>query len=495
MSDQYFIKQVDVDEPVETIFGWHENLGAFERLTPPWMRLKNIDKSGDGIKVGAKVSMDICFGGVPFPIRAEHIGYEKNIFFKDRLYGGIFSKWEHTHKFFNLSLDISNKSNKLSMLEDRIDYNLYFHVPNKLHNLIKSEIYRLFNYRHTVMVNDLKRHKDFSHILNSNPNLPRNLTFLISGASGPVGNSLIPFLTTGGHRVIKLVRRKSQNSDEIEWNPYKGELDLLDFIDCKSSDRSKCKSKYNNNKIDVVINLNGYNIGSGRWTEKAKEMIVKSRNLSTKLLADKISTLPKELRPAAFISASATGFYGDCGDSCVDENSCSGDLFISEVCKDWESCAKKAQDCGIRTVFARMGVVLTPAGGALERLLPAFMVGLGAQIGSGNQYMSWISMDDLIYALYHIVQQQEIDGAINLISPNPVTNKEFTATLADVLSRPAPFKIPEKLIHILWGKMGEEILLASTRVVPEKLVGSGFRFSYPKLEEALRHLIGKDYKK
>lgn len=519
MADNHFIKKIDVKEPVETIFGWHEKPGAFERLTPPWMKLKNINKSGHGIEVGAKVDMDICFAQIPVPMKAEHIGYVKNKFFKDRLYGGPFSKWEHTHTFYTpytrgagspwidaiypdeqtarastVNLKAVSSTTLFSRLEDRIDYALPLHIPDKWHSFIRSELNRLFHYRHTVMVNDLERHR--SHKLHGGNLEP--LTILISGASGPVGNSLIPFLTTGGHRVIKLVRgvtvrekdlqegdssQRSSNSsnrsvekqrDKIQWDPYTGELDLESA-----------------GKIDVVINLNGYHIGSGRWTDQRKDMIIKSRNLSTTLLADRIAALPPNLRPELFISASATGFYGDCGDECLNENSCSGDLFISQVCQEWENCAKQAEDAGIRTVFARMGVVLTPAGGALERLLPGFIMGLGAKIGSGEQYMSWVSMDDLVYAIHHIITDHSISGAVNIIAPYPVTNSQFTNTLAKVLSRPAKFTLPAALIRMIWGEMGQEVLLASTRVAPERLVNSGFRFSHPTLEKALCHLLGK----
>ncbi|MBF0467286.1 MAG: TIGR01777 family protein [Desulfamplus sp.] len=536
MADKYFIKYIDVKEPVETIFGWHEKQGAFERLTPPWMRLKNIHKTGNGIKTGARVNMDICFAGIPVPMRAEHTGYAKNKFFRDRLHGGPFSKWEHTHTFYspadneipstanrNLSSTSSNTLTSgntlktpdntigfsphiaISRLEDRIDYALPFHIPDKWHEFIKAELYRLFNYRHTVMVTDLERHRN--HELRKNQmdsndahtTSLKPLSVLISGASGPVGKALIPFLTTGGHRVIKLVRntpsikhdpengeRSSKEIsnitdkpvlkavNEIKWDPYTGMLDLEPA-----------------GKIDVVINLNGYHIGSGRWTDQRKDIIIKSRNLSTTLLADRIALLPSDLRPELFISASATGFYGDCGDECLNENSCSGNLFISQVCQEWENCAIKAQEAGIRTVFARMGVVLTPAGGALERLLPGFMMGLGAKIGSGEQYMSWISMDDLVYALHHIIMNNSIHGAVNIISPNPVTNSVFTQTLGKVLSRPARFTLPASLIRMVWGEMGHEVLLASTRVTPERLINSGFKFSHPSLEQALCHLLGK----
>lgn len=480
MADKIFIKTCDINQSTQKVFAWHETPGALERLTPPWMTIKSFQATG-GIEIGATVRMKMAPSILPLPfsmsMAAKHVGYEKNRFFRDRLVKGPFLKWDHTHSF-------SSRGKGLSQLEDRVQYALPVHIPRTWTPLVEKELDRLFTYRHRVMSTDLKRHKDFRSCSRVHHTPPANaaahtmtdtpLTIVVSGASGPVGNALIPFLTTGGHRVVQLVRRAPQNSDEIQWDPYSGELNLAQA-----------------GKIDVVINLNGYHIGSGRWTDKTKEIIIKSRNLSTSLLSSCITALPSNIRPELFISASATGFYGDCGDSRLNENSCCGDLFISQVCRDWEECAQGAEDAGVRTVFARMGVVLTPAGGALQRLLPGFLMRLGAKIGTGQQYMSWISMDDLVYSLYHIMGHREVSGAVNLISPNPVTNAEFTRTLGRVLSRPAPFTLPASLIQLMWGKMGEEVLLASTRVMPDQLVASGFKFSYPVLAQALAHVLGK----
>ena len=534
MPEHIYSKTCRTAVPLEALFSWHERAGALERLTPPWMTLRNIKKKG-GIETGARVSMEMKPAASPIPIfmpmAAEHVGYEKNRFFMDMLVNGPFSEWEHTHLF-------SRGLTGGGQLEDRVRYALPFHLPKPWRPRVEKELNRLFTYRHRVMCEDLARHCQFHDTaqdnaifydktealpihgancgdakkmgIGSEASVPHEtsacptggrketpLTIVISGASGPVGQALIPFLTTGGHRAIQLVRRAPQNNDEIEWNPYKGELDLtlspsFRGYPLNSSEQGTMGAAQDRpQKIDVVINLNGYHIGSGRWTKKTREIIIESRNRSTELLSEKIIALPPKLRPELFISASATGFYGECGADCVDENSCSGDLFISKVCEDWEACAKGVEDAGIRTVFARMGVVLTPAGGALERLLPLFLMGLGAKIGSGEQYMSWISMDDLVYALYHIMGNQKISGAVNLVSPNPVTNLEFTQTLGQVLSRPTPFTIPSALIRLIWGKMGEEVLLASTRVHPDQLDESNFRFSYPTLDEALRHVLGR----
>ncbi len=488
MTYKVFTKNCNIHETVEAVFAWHERHGALERLTPSWMTMKNIRKTG-GIETGSAVSMKMAPAAFPLPLpffismAAEHIAYEKNHFFRDRLIRCPFLKWEHTHTF-------SSRGKGLSQLEDRVHYALPIHIPRTWAPLVENELHRLFSYRHRVMMSDLERHKAFKSqdpdtasrypaaatmgtISLSTTPIPLNI--VISGASGTVGNALVPFLTTGGHRVIQLVRRAPLNSDEIQWNPYNGELDLTPA-----------------GKIDVIINLNGHHIGSGRWTDKTKELIIKSRNLSTSLLADCITALPSDRRPELFISASATGFYGDCGDSCINENSCCGDLFISRVCDEWEASARSVEDAGIRTVFARMGVVLTPAGGALQRMLPGFLMGLGAKIGTGAQYMSWISMDDLVYSLYHIISHREINGAVNLASPNPVTNAEFTRILGKVLSRPAPFTLPAFLIKLLWGKMGEEVLLASTCAMPDRLLASGFKFSYPDLVQTLAHVLGKE---
>lgn len=452
-DNEKFVKKIEIEEPVETVFAWHERPGALERLTPPWVRFKNVKKTG-GLEKGTRVTMKGYFSGFPMSVEAEHLEYEKGIYFKDSLTRGPFAKWEHTHLFSSLG---KNRS----MLEDTIEYRLPIHLPGKFRQMVKDELSRMFVYRHSVMVADLKHHR------NREP-----LTFLVSGASGPVGQALIFFLTTGGHRVIRLVRRKPENQDEIFWDPHRGELDLEKA-----------------GKINVIINLNGFNIASGRWTDKRKKKIIQSRTLSTALLSEKITELSK--KPDLFISASATGYYGDCGDTVVCEGACAGDLFISRVCCNWEDAAEEIELSDVRTVFARIGIVLSPGGGILEKLLPLFLMGLGAKIHTGNQYMSWISMDDLLYAIYHVIHTPDIHGPVNFVSPHPVTNLQFTKSLAGVLSRPSVFTIPAGLIKMLWGDMGEEVLLCSTRVFPEKMLDSGFRFRHEHLEDALCHVLGK----
>ena len=288
-----------------------------------------------------------------------------------------------------------------------------------------------------------------------------------------VGSSLIPFLTTGGHRVTRLVRKTgTQCENERFWDPQNGVLDLRD-----------------SDNVDVVIHLSGENIGEGWWTPRKKMRIVDSRNMTTSLIAETIAGLKNP--PRAFLCASAIGYYGHRGnDLMTEDNECGAD-FISSVCDEWEQAALPALEKGIRTVFLRIGMVLSPVGGALQRLLPSFALGLGAKLGSGQQYISWISMDDLIGTVYHAIDDESLSGPVNIVAPNPVTNLEMTRTLAKVISRPALFTLPAWLIKLIFGEMGKEVLLASTRVSPEKIMAAGYRFRHPELEGALRHLLGR----
>ncbi len=299
------------------------------------------------------------------------------------------------------------------------------------------------------------------------------MTILVSGAGGVIGSVLVPFLTTGGHRVIKLVRRQSVSDNEIFWDPVSQKIDL------KKAER-----------IDAVIHLAGENIGNSRWTAKKKKTIIESRVKGTELLAKTISKL--ETKPTVFISASAIGYYGDRGETILTENDKSGNDFLSTVCSKWENATKDAVDGQIRTAFMRIGVVLTPEGGALKKLLLPFKLGAGGKTGSGRQYMSWICIDDVISSIHHVLMNDNISGPINLVSPNPVTNNAFTKILGKILMRPTFFPLPEAAINILFGEMGREILLSSTKVTPKKLLESGYKFRYPDLEKTFKHLLGKN---
>lgn len=297
------------------------------------------------------------------------------------------------------------------------------------------------------------------------------MTTLVTGASGLVGSALIPVLEAHGQRVTKLVRSSSPNTPTAAtWNPATRQIDLSRL-----------------GAIDAVIHLAGEPIAK-RWTLEVKRRIRESRVNGTRLLCEALAGLPAP--PKVLVSASATGFYGDRGDEWLDETSAVGKGFLAEVCREWEAASAPAAERGIRVVHLRIGIVLSPKGGALAKMLPAFRLGFGGRISGGRSYWSWIALDDLLGAIQHALTNEAISGAVNVVSPNPVTNGDFTETLGRVLRRPAIFPVPRFAVGMLFGEMGREALLASFRVKPAKLIDTGFNFCFPELEMALRHLVG-----
>jgi uncharacterized protein (TIGR01777 family) len=299
------------------------------------------------------------------------------------------------------------------------------------------------------------------------------MKILISGASGLIGTHLIPALKAKGHEIYRLVRKEPAASDEIQWDATKG-----------FSDEEQAKLE----NFDAVIHLAGDNIASENWSPEKKRVIRESRVLGTRVLVEALGKTEKP--PKVFVSASATGFYGNRGDEDLTEESPKGEGFLPEVCDEWEREAQKAESFGARTAMLRTGVVLTKEGGALEKMLTPFKFGVGGTVGSGKQYMSWITLDDVL-AIYHLVlENDEWRGAINTTAPNPVTNEEFTVALGKALHRPTILPVPEFAIKLLFGEMGERLLLEGQKVLPKKLQDASFEFKYPSLEEALKHAIG-----
>ena len=293
---------------------------------------------------------------------------------------------------------------------------------------------------------------------------------LIAGASGTIGRALVHFLQTQGHDVVRLVRRPPSGVDEVFWNPGAGELDIGAL-----------------EGVDAIINLSGENVAGGRWTGARRDAIFRSRVDATRTLVGVIRQLQR--KPEIFVSASAVGFYGDRGGEILTERSRVGQGFLSEVCLAWETHAEGARKVGVRTVLTRFGVVLTPKGGALAKLLPVFRVGLGGPVGGGAQWMSWIGIDDVIGGIYHVLNQPTCDGPMNLVAPEPVTNREFAKTLGRVLRRPAIVPAPRFVLRGIFGEMANATVLASTRAVPERLLATGYQFKHSELEAALRHVL------
>ena len=294
---------------------------------------------------------------------------------------------------------------------------------------------------------------------------PVRMRILMSGGSGLIGTALSARLDADGHTVARLVRRAPKDG-EFRWDPVAGTVDLAAFEGC-----------------DAVINLSGAGIGDRRWTAEYKDELLSSRLLATELLAATMASL--ERKPQVFLSGSAIGWYGDRGDERLDELSAPGDDFLSDLCQQWEGATAAAEKESIRTVHLRTGIVLSKRGGALKKQLPLFKLGLGGRFGNGHQWQSWISIDDVVGAISHLLSS-EVCGAVNLTAPNPVTNIEFTSMLAQALHRPAFLPVPSfgpKLV--LGSELVESLLLGGQRVLPTALQRYGFEFQHPTLDVAL----------
>jgi uncharacterized protein (TIGR01777 family) len=298
------------------------------------------------------------------------------------------------------------------------------------------------------------------------------MKMLITGTSGLVGAALIPVLNAAGHRVTRLVRSQPKSADEVQWDPLTGVRDLARL-----------------EGMDAVIHLAGENIAAGRWTAEQKARIRNSRVQGTQTLCQALTQLA--LPPKVLISASAMGYYGDRGAEVLHEESSPGRGFLPEICIAWEEATRPAEKSGIRVVLLRIGIVLSPTGGPLEKMLLPFKLGLGGVVGSGQQYMSWIALDDLIGVIVHAVTTEALRGPINCAAPNPVTNREFTKTLGNVLNRPTFFAVPAFVLRLVLGEMADDLLLSGARLEPKRLRETQYQFRYPQLEGALRAVLGK----
>jgi len=298
------------------------------------------------------------------------------------------------------------------------------------------------------------------------------MEIVVTGASGLIGSALTASLTASGHGVIRLVRRPPQAGEKaMRWDPVSRSLDATAF-----------------DGVEAVIHLAGENIAE-RWTAAKKVNIRDSRINGTQVLAEAIAHLASP--PKVLVSASAIGYYGDRGEELLSEESAPGQGFLPEVCRSWEAATETARQAGVRTVQLRFGIVLSPAGGALAKMLPPFRLGLGGVLGNGRQYMSWVALDDTVGAIEHAISMADLQGPTNVVAPQAVTNYEFTKTLGRVLGRPTAIPLPAFAARLLFGEMADELLLASTRVQPAKLLASGYRFRYPELAGALQHLLAR----
>lgn len=441
-----------IDAPIYEVFDWHTRPGAFTRLTPPWSPMRLIAEA-DSLENGrAELALP---GGLRWVADHQPDGYDPPRRFVDSIGAdGLASlpaklavRWRHTHDFEEVGADKTR-------VIDRVDTP----VPG-------AALRSMFRYRHQQLADDIAAHREAAaHGLTP-------LTVAITGASGLVGSQLAAFLSTGGHRVIRLVRHTPAKSTERQWNPDDPDPDLL-------------------TGIDAVIHLAGASI-AGRFTEAHRAAIRDSRIGPTRRLAELIAHSPDA--PEVLVDASAIGYYGyDRGDQTLTEDSERGDGFLADVVADWEDATAPAEQAGTRVVKVRTGIVQSPAGGTLRLLRPLFAAGLGGRLGDGQQWFSWIGIDDLVDVYHRALWDSDLSGPVNAVAPDPVRNVEYTRVLAHVLHRPALLPVPPLGPKVLLGDQGaRELALANQRVLPARLQQAGHRFRRPDLEQALRHLLGR----
>lgn len=454
---QTFESRVELPVPAQEALAWHAREGALERLTPPWESVEVASRRG-GIGPGGRVELVTRLGPLRLRWVAEHVEAGEPLAFRDVQRSGPFRSWDHLHRF-------EQGPGGTSVLEDRVRYELPLGALGRVLGgaLARRRIERLFAYRHRVLADDLARHAGTE----------RALRVAVSGASGLVGSALVPFLTSGGHEVLRLVRREPQERDEVRWSA-EGEA---------SFDREALEG------LDAVVHLAGENIAAGRWSAARKARIESSRVEGTRRLAEVLAGL--ERKPSVLVCASAIGFYGDRGEEQLDEASARGQGFLPEVCERWERAADAAREAGIRVVHVRIGVVLSPRGGALARMLTPFRLGLGGPLGSGRQWMSWIALDDLIAVLHRALLDERLAGPVDAVAPEPIRNRDFGRALGRALHRPSFAPLPAFVARAAFGELADALLLASTRVHPRRLTETGFHFAYPTLDRALGHLLGR----
>jgi uncharacterized protein (TIGR01777 family) len=433
----------------EALYAWHARPGAFERLNPSFDPVELEEQTG-GLEVGARVVIRMKVGPVHQRWVAEHTACEPGRMFRDEARGGPFAKWIHTHRF-------EPRPDGTSELVDEVEYALPLGGLGALFGggFTRSTLERMFRYRHALTKADLERHARFG-------DRPR-LTVAVTGASGLVGSSLIPFLTTGGH----VARGVGRRGAELDASALEG--------------------------ADAVVHLAGAGVADERWTDARKRLLVDSRVGYTRQLVAAISKL--ERKPKVLVSASAIGVYGDRGDEVLTEDSSVGGRegpvgFLSGLCVDWEASANEARVLGVRVVNLRIGLVQSARGGALAKLVTPFKAGAGGPVGSGKQWQSWIAAEDLLGAIHHALYTESLEGPVNAVGPAPVTSAEYAKVLGRVLSRPAIAPLPAFVLRAMFGELADGAILASQRVLPKRLEAAGFSFLHRDLEPALRFTLG-----
>ena len=459
-----YVNRARLDASAEEVFQWLGRPGAFQRLNPPWQPFRGLTRTG-GIEAGGEATVLIPLGMLRLRWMLEHRDFVEGRQFREVQLKGPFAHWSHL-----TSAEPDGPDS--CYLDNRVEYALPLGLVGRglVGRLVNRRMEAAFRYRNNTLDQDLKAHRRYD-------SMPRHKV-AVSGASGTIGSNLVHYLTTAGHEVKRMVRAAASGREPgedrtiIPWEPGKGILDGGHL-----------------EGLDALVHLSGETI-MGRWTQAKKQRMRDSRVGTARLLADTLSRLDNP--PKVFLCASAVGIYGSAGgDAVMDEDSPAGEGFLGELAREWETASGAAADAGIRVVHLRLGPVVTPLGGMLKSMLPPFKAGVGGPVGSGRQYVSWISLDDALGAIEHCMMTPELEGPVNIAAPEPVTNRELTRALGKTLRRPTLLKVPGMALKAALGEMADESLLGSTRAVPGKLLDSGYEFRHPDIETALRYVLGK----
>lgn len=452
-------------------FAWHEREGAFERLSPPWQPVRVLERSG-GIRDGARVVLDLGFPAGRWELT--HHDYQAGIAFHDRQVRGPFARYEHAHRFHD-------ESSGFGVLRDELAWALPLAPLSEPGEwFVRHEFARLFAWRHRVTRLDLERI--------ARVKAPA-LTIGVTGASGFLGRELCAFLSTQGHRVVRFVRgtddgvarppghaggTPSSNTATIAWDPARGRLEPAAL-----------------HGLDAVVHLAGAGIADAPWTAARKAELIESRVRSTDTLARALAAASPSGGPRVLVSASAIGFYGDRDDQKLTEQSPAGQGFLAGLAERWEGAADPARAAGVRVVHPRIGIVLSPQAGALQKLAQPFSFGAGGPLGDGRAWWSWISLHDLLEVLLFAIEDRRLQGPVNAVAPEPLQQRELARALGRVLHRPAFAPAPAFVLRAILGReQADEMLLASQRVYPQLLQAAGFRYRDPEPEPALAAMYG-----
>jgi hypothetical protein len=458
-----FVHKAKFDANKKQIWDWYNSDGAFRRIMPEWEGIQpiNAGRLVDGDETIFKVKMG--------PLRQKWVARHHSVVpgesFADRMIKGPFGAWNHHHEF-------ESRTGEVTSVIDNVEYKLPLHIFTgwSAGFTVLPRMKQMFEFRSVRVANDLKQ-------IQATAKLPRQ-RILVSGSTGMIGLQLCAFLEAAGHDVHRLLRPSTKlpsdvdSSKVVKWNDLTGELLEGDM-----------------NGFDSIIHLAGAGIGDKRWSKKRLKLIRDSRIIPTGNLANIVAGLVNP--PKKILCASAVGFYGNRGTEVLDEDSSAGNDILSDLCRDWENSSRAAKDAGINVINLRTGIVMSPLGGALAKLLLPAKMGAGGPVGGGKQMQSWISLDDEIYAIHHLMMKEDSEGAYNLTAPNPVSQKQFAKTLGKVLRRPAFAPLPGFVIKILFGQMGKKLVLEGQDVRPNRLLESGYEFTHSELESCLRSCLGK----